>query len=54
MPLSANVGENMRKLFEENKEKKASGEKPRKRSQMVAIALEEARRHGAKLPGKKG
>lgn len=52
MPLGRNVSENMKKLYEENKEKKSHHEKPRKRSQMVAIALSEARKHGADIPEK--
>lgn len=52
MPLTKTVGDNMRELMESNKERKAKGEKPRKRSQMIAIALEAAREHGAKIARK--
>lgn len=53
MPLGRNVSKNMEKLYEENKAKREHGEKPRKRSQMVAIALSEARKHGADIPEKR-
>lgn len=54
MPLSKSVSENIKELSERNKELKAQGKKPRKRSQMVAIALEAAREKGAKIPPPKG
>lgn len=53
MPLSSNVSKNMSELADRNAELKKMGKKPRPRSQMVAIALEAAREHGAKLPGKR-
>jgi hypothetical protein len=55
MPLTKSVGDNMRELMEDNRKsgkERGAGGKPRKRSQMIAIALEAAREHGAKIPKK--
>lgn len=56
MPLSKSVADNMRELMEDNKrpgKERGFMGKPRKRSQMIAIALEAAREHGAKIPEKR-
>lgn len=57
MPLTKTVGDNMRELMEDNRKpgkERGAGGKPRKRSQMIAIALEAARKHGADIPRKGG
>jgi hypothetical protein len=41
------------KEYKEGKLKSGSGKKPKSRKQAVAIALNEARRAGAKIPKKK-
>lgn len=53
MPLSANVQKNFEKLYNEEADREKLGKKARPRKQIVAIALEAAREHGAKLPGRK-
>ena len=45
MPLSNSVADNMRELMDDNKQKgkeRGAKGKPRKRSQMIAMALEAA------------
>jgi len=50
MPLGADVGANIRHLKEKNKGKK----KKRSRKQIIAIALDAARKAGGKVSPKKG
>lgn len=44
MPLGKIVSENIKELMDKNTERKSRGIKPRKRSQIIAIAMEASRK----------